>query len=113
MCSGGSWISGWCADCLAASLRRARSALAAGSRLNSPMDLQAEAFQIDVLALVRLAGAAAVEAEAQETPQAGRLVVVVVAVGVGVRLQQPAPAAPLGARVGVLLPALEHAGHHL
>src|SRR5262245_13488810 len=72
-------------------------------------DLHAEAFEVEVLALVGLAGAAAVNADAQEAPQARLLAGVVVAVGVGVGLQQPPPRAALAARVGLLLPALEHA----
>jgi WD40 repeat protein len=77
------------------------------------LDLHAEAFEVHVLALVGLAGAAALQADAQEGPQADRLAGVVVAVGVGAALQAPAPRAPLAPGVGVLLPAPEHAGQGL
>src|SRR5207253_1837207 len=82
------------------------------ARVHRP-DAQAEALQVDVLTLVRLAGAAAVEADAQEAPQRQRLAGVVVAVVVGVGLQQPAPGAALAGGVGLLLPPLEHARHGL
>src|SRR5262249_9726395 len=57
--------------------------------------LQSEPIEVDVLALFRLAEAAALQAEAEEAPEADGLAGVVVAVGVGVALQQPAPGAAL------------------
>src|SRR3712207_2356647 len=72
-------------------------------------EAQSESIQINVLALLAVVGAAAVDGEAEVGPQAGGFAGVVVAVVVGVTLQQPAPAAPLlAAHVGgLLLPALE------
>src|SRR5581483_10498987 len=73
-------------------------------------DAQAEAVEVDVLALLALLDIAAVQAQAQEGPEAGRLAGVLVAVVVGVPLEDPAPAAALAAGVRrLLLPALEHA----
>src|SRR6185437_4009684 len=77
------------------------------------LHLQAKAFEINVLALLRFAGSAAFQADAQKAPHADRLTGVVVAVGVGIALQQPAPRTPFAAGVGLFLPALEDAGHRL
>src|SRR5262245_59358268 len=85
--------------------RLARAALAG--------DLQPEAVEIDELVLLRLADAAALQGEAEEAPQAGLLAVVVEARVVGVALQHPPPQPAFAARVGFLLPALEHARNRL
>src|SRR5262249_46316992 len=74
---------------------------------------QAEALQIHVLPFVGLAGPTALQAHAQDAPDAGRPAGVVVAVSVGVPLQEPAPAAAFAGRVGILLPALEYTGQGL
>src|SRR6478672_450879 len=74
-------------------------------------DLDAEAVEVDVLALLRLARAAAVQTQPQVAPEAGPLAGHVVAGPVHVRLQQPPPAAPLvlAAVGGFLLPAFQNA----
>src|SRR5947209_7639489 len=86
---------------------------AAGGVAGLAPDAQAKAFEIEVLALVRLAGAAALDRGPQEGPEADGLASVVVAVGVAVALEEPAPVATFAAGVGLLLPALEDAGDGL
>src|SRR5262249_22935859 len=82
------------------------------ARLIRAGDADAEAVEVDVLALV-LAGAAAFETDAQEDPETGELAGVVVAVVVDIAFEEPAPDAALAAGVGLLLPALQDAGKTL
>src|SRR4051794_36427340 len=76
-------------------------------------DAQAEPLEVDVFTLVGLAGAAAIDAGAEEGPHADRLAGVVVAVGVAVAFEHPAPGAALAAGVGLLLPTLEDPRYRL
>src|SRR5437016_3435084 len=72
-------------------------------------DANAEAFEVDVFALFRIARAAAIDADAYDAPQAGGFAGVVVAVGIGVAFEQPAPGASFAAaRHRFLLPTFEH-----
>ena len=79
----------------------------------SPQTAQAESVEIHVLALFVFAGAAAVEAHAQESPNAERLTLGVVTVGGRVAFQHPSPTAAISPHFRVFLPALEYAGHGL
>src|SRR5262245_48528537 len=72
-------------------------------------DLQAEVVEVDVFAFFVHALGAAVQAQANEAPQAGAVAGVVVAAEIDVGLQQPPPNAAFSARFGLFLPPLQNA----
>src|SRR6266568_5753640 len=80
----------------------------AASGLFGSRNPEPEIVQVEILALLALGEVAAIDADAQEAPQARLLAVVVVAVGVGIGFEQPAPTALLIAGLRLLLPALHH-----
>src|ERR1043166_9049352 len=78
-----------------------------------PPDAETEIVHVEVFALLALGDIAAIEAHAQEAPQARLFAEVVVTVGVDVGFDEPTPGALLVAGLRLFLPALHDAGDGL